>query len=62
MEVVKLFWFEHNCKDGQYASAKVHRSVRAALKEGVRVPSSADDYLITAEPLDGLTPEILDGV
>lgn len=62
MEVVKLFWFEHNCKDGQYPSAKVHRSVRAALKEGVRVPSSADDYLITAEPLDGLTPEILDGV
>lgn len=62
MEVVKLFWFDHNCKDGQYSSARVHRSVQAVLKEGVGVPRSADDYLITVAPLDGLTPEILDGV
>ena len=27
MEVVKLFWWRHSCKDGQYSSAKVHRSV-----------------------------------
>lgn len=62
MEVVKLYWFEHNCKDGQASSAKVHRSVQAAKKEGVAVPKSVEDYEITVEPLDGLTPEILDGV
>ena len=28
MEVVKLYWFRHNCKDGQYSSARVHRSGR----------------------------------
>ena len=29
MELIKLYWFRHNCKDGQYSSAKVHRSVQA---------------------------------
>ncbi len=62
MEVVKLFWWKHNCKDGQYSSAKVHRSVHAALKDGVEIPSSADDYVITVDELDGLVPEIIDGV
>ena len=61
MEVVKLFWWEHNCKDGQYSSAKVHRSVKAALKPGVEIPSRVEDYLITAEPLEGLEAEILEG-
>ena len=62
MEVVKLFWWEHSCKDGQYSSAKVHRSVKAALKLNVDVPSSAEDYDITVEPLEGLEPEILEGL
>lgn len=62
MEVVKLYWFDHNCKDGQFSSAKVHRSVQAALKDGVSLPASAEDYVITLEPLDGLTPEIIDGI
>ena len=26
MEVVKVLWWKHNCKSGQYSSAKVHRS------------------------------------
>lgn len=62
MEVVKLFWWQHNCKDGQYSSAKVHRSVHAELKAGVTVPSSADDYDIIVEELPGLVPEIIDGI
>ena len=61
MEVVKLFWWEHSCKDGQYSSAKVHRSVKAALKPGVEIPSRVEDYVISAEPLEGLEPEILEG-
>ena len=62
MEVVKLFWWEHNCKDGQYSSAKVHRSVKAILKPQVDMPSCAEDYDISVEPLVGLEPEILEGL
>lgn len=62
MEVVKLIWWEHNCKDGQYSSAKVHRSVKVKLHDGVSVPSSVDDYEINIDNLDGLTPEVIDCV
>lgn len=62
MEVVKLYWFKHNCKDGQYSSAEVHRSVTATLKDGVQMPSSVDDYTINCESLEGLAPEVIDGV
>ena len=62
MEVIKLYWFHHNCKDGQYSSARVHRSVQAELTAPDSLPACAEDYRITLEPLDGLEPEILDGV
>ncbi len=62
MEVAKLYWFRHNCKDGQYSSARVHRSMKAELKEGVSIPVCAEDYRITLEPLEGLEPEIIDGI
>ena len=62
MEVVKLFWWKHNCKDGQYSSAKVHRSVKIALKDDSKMPQSVEDYSITLEPLPGLEPEIIDGI
>ena len=62
MEVVKLYWWKHNCAIGQYSSAKVHRSLHAALKDENAIPSSVEDYEITLEPLDGLEPEIIDGV
>ena len=62
MEVVKLFWWKHNCKEGQYSSAKVHRSVRIRLKEGVVMPEDVEDYDISLEALDGLVPECMEGV
>ena len=62
MEVVKLYWFKHNCKEGQYSPSKVHRSVTAVLKNEDIIPSSADDYSIIAEPLEGLETEVLEGV
>lgn len=62
MEVVKLYWFRHNCKDGQYSSAKVHRSVNAKPVSSDTIPSRAEDYQIVFEPLEGLEPEILNGV
>lgn len=62
MEVVKLYWWVHNSKAGQYSSAKVHHSVKAVLKEGIVMPTGIDDYDITqVYDLDGLVPEIIDG-
>ncbi len=62
MEVVKLFWWKHNCKDGQYSAAKVHRSVHVSLKDPNTIPSSVDDYEIRIDELPGLVPEEIDGV
>lgn len=62
MEMVKLYWFHHNCKDGQYSSAKVHRSVQAELVVSDGLPACAEDYKITLESLPGLEPEILNGI
>lgn len=62
MEVLKLYWWKHNCKDGQYSSAKVHRSVKVTLKDSDQIPSSVDDYAITVEALPGLEPEVIDGL
>ena len=62
MEVCKLYWFRHNCKDGQYSSARVHRSVQAKPADEKSLPTCAGDYQITVEPLERLEPEVLDGV
>lgn len=62
MEVVRLYWWEHNCKDGQYSSAQVHRSLKVTPKAIDGLPESIDDYEITLEPLEGLEPEIIDGI
>ena len=62
MEVVRLFWFQHNCKDGQYSSAKVHRSVHVTAKSTAALPSCTEDYEITVDELPGLAPEIIDGI
>ena len=62
MEIVKLYWFRHNCKDGQYSSKKVHDSVKVQLKEGVSIPRDVSDYEISLVPLEGLNPEIVDGI
>ena len=62
MEVVKLYWFQHNCKDGQYSSAKVHKSVQVRMKNLDMLPTSIEDYEITLEPLPGLEPEVVEGM
>lgn len=58
MEVLRLYWWEHNCKSGQYSSAKVHRCLH--VKPTCDTPHSAEDYEITCDELDGLTPEVYD--
>ncbi len=54
----KLFWFRHNCKSGQYSTAKVHRSVKA--EKLCENPKSAEDYrFYYDESLEGLVPEVI---
>ena len=62
MEVVKLFWWVHNNKIGQYSAAKVHNSISVNLKDTVLIPSAVTDYEITVHPLEGLNPEIIEGI
>lgn len=50
MEVVKVIWWQHNSKAGQYSSAKVHRTLTVN-----------PDGSLSLGSLDGLTPEIIDG-
>jgi CRISPR-associated protein Csd2 len=50
MEVMKLIWWKHNSKAGQYSSAKVHRSLEVKA-----------DGSYTLAPLDGLKPEEING-
>lgn len=50
MEVLKVFWWKHNQKYGQYSSAKVHKSLKVA-----------SDGTFELQDLDGLVPEIIDG-
>ncbi len=50
MAVLNVFWWEHNCKSGQYSSAKVHGSLT--------VNSDGTHEL---KNLVGLEPEIIEG-
>ena len=50
MEVLKVIWWEHPSKAGKYSSAKVHRSLTVN-----------SDGTYTIVPLEGLTPEEIDG-
>lgn len=60
MEVHKVYWWEHSSKLGQYSSAKVHRSV--TVKPTTEEPKDFSDYEIHLATLEGLEPEILDGL
>lgn len=62
MNVHKLYWWKHNNKIGQYTTKKVHDSIEINKKEEVNTPKSIDDYLITENNLEGLKPEIYEGV
>jgi CRISPR-associated protein Csd2 len=50
MEVLKVIWWQHNCKAGQHSSAKVHRTLTV----------NADGSYELAN-LDGLPPEEIEG-
>lgn len=62
MEVVRVYWWEHGSKIGQYSAAKVHDSLKVTLKEGVMIPASVEDYDIALNNLPGLEPEVIEGM
>lgn len=61
MVVNKLYWFKHNCKDGQYPSYRVHNSIKITKAGGVQVPKAFADYVIVREDLPGLECEEIEG-
>jgi CRISPR-associated protein Csd2 len=50
MQVLKVIWWEHNCKSGQYSSARVHGSLQVN-----------PDGSFELQPIDGLVPEVIEG-
>ena len=50
MEVLKVIWWKHNSKSGQYSSAKVHRSLTVNV-----------DGTIQLAEMAGLSAEVIDG-
>lgn len=62
MEVVRVYWWRHNNKIGQYSAAKVHDSLKISLKEDVMIPSSIEDYNIELDELPDLKPEVIEGM
>jgi CRISPR-associated protein Csd2 len=62
MEVYKVYWWEHNSPNGQYSSAKVHRSLKVKVKDGVEEPKDIEEhYDIKRDDLPGLSCEEIDG-
>ncbi len=61
--MLKVIWWEHNCKSGQCSSAKVHRSLKMTDTDDM-------DKLISFEPGKGPDdaddnwpkPEVIDGI
>lgn len=62
MEVVKLYWWKHNCPIGQYSAAAVHRLLEVKQKETVERAKRVDDYDIILHELEGLNVEVCDGL
>lgn len=59
MEVCRVYWWEHDCRTPKVSSAKIHRSVKIKLKDGIKQPSCFNDYEITVEDT-GVKPEIIE--
>lgn len=58
MEVCRVYWWEHESKTPKVSSAKIHRSVKITLKDGITTPMSFNDYDIVLEDC-GVKPEII---
>ena len=65
MQVLRVYWWKHNCKTPAVSSAKIHNSVVIKEKASLngRSPSSVEDYDIIFNNPDGaVDPEIIDNI
>ena len=56
MGVLKVVWWRHNSRSGQYSSAKVHGSLQSLIQ-----PDGSFDLESLKSALSGLEPEVIDG-
>lgn len=61
MEVNKLYWWTHDCKNGKCSAAKVHNSLHIKKKAGVTTPHSFEDYDISVSKLEEVNLEVIEG-
>ncbi len=60
MSVDKLIWWQHNCKSGQYSSAKVHNTLKEHIKAKGRLDTSSLKQALS-DKFSDLSPEIIEG-
>ena len=60
MEVRRLYWWRHNCENGQYSSAKVQRTLDIKKKDEIDIPRKFEEYDIKNKDFDDLSPEIIE--
>lgn len=58
MEIVSVIWWKHKDRNGQYSSARVHRSLTVDVKDGVEDPDQVEDYTIRLKSIPELSPDI----
>jgi CRISPR-associated protein Csd2 len=56
ISVVKLIWWEHDCKNGQLPSYKVHSSLE--IEKKIDNPSCLNDYSIKVNQIENLKCEV----
>lgn len=58
MEIRRIYWYRHDCKTPKYSSARIQRLLHIEpLNDD---PKCFEDYKITNDTLEGLTPEIFE--
>ena len=58
MEIRRVYWYKHDCKTPKYSSARIQRLLHIEpLNDN---PKCFEDYKITIDTLEGLTPEIFE--
>lgn len=61
MEIRRVYWYKHDSKTPKYSSAKIHRLLKVSLKDDVDRPRKFEDYDISLDTIEGITPEIFEG-
>lgn len=55
-----MFWWQHNTQMVEYSPVKAHRTLQDVPV--VEIPQNIDDYKISNEVLEGLNPEVFNGI